>query len=141
MRSSNPVLTRRGFSRGGGYAGFESAGAPVGSAYGGGNPYAQGPRSTYGGSQPYSAEDYAEQAARQAQAVPGGSIFSTGVSHQASEPFSAISVATASMVASLIVYSPQRVQSLIFSIESFQPIHWLTGARRINSDARAALFI
>ncbi|MEU8828588.1 Bax inhibitor-1/YccA family protein [Streptomyces sp. NPDC048636] len=48
MRSSNPVFSRRGFSRTGGYAGFGAApqaGSPAagqGSPYAGGNPYAQG---------------------------------------------------------------------------------------------------
>lgn len=41
MRSSNPVFSRRGFSRDNGYAGFNAApqaGAPAAGA----NPYAQG---------------------------------------------------------------------------------------------------
>ncbi|QKV94554.1 Bax inhibitor-1/YccA family protein [Streptomyces sp. NA02950] len=48
MRSSNPVFSRRGFSRSGGYAGFggaPQAGSPAagqGNPYAGGNPYAQG---------------------------------------------------------------------------------------------------
>ncbi|MFI0780180.1 Bax inhibitor-1/YccA family protein [Streptomyces sp. NPDC021212] len=47
MRSSNPVFSRRGFSRGGGYAGFgaaQQAGGPAaaqGNPYAGTNPYAQ----------------------------------------------------------------------------------------------------
>ncbi|MGW2330823.1 Bax inhibitor-1/YccA family protein [Streptomyces sp. NPDC001700] len=47
MRSSNPVFSRRGFSRGGGYAGFgaaQQAGGPAavqGNPYAGSNPYAQ----------------------------------------------------------------------------------------------------
>ncbi|MES4906688.1 MULTISPECIES: Bax inhibitor-1/YccA family protein [unclassified Streptomyces] len=47
MRSSNPVFSRRGFSRDGGYAGFGAApqaGGPAaaqGNPYAGGNPYAQ----------------------------------------------------------------------------------------------------
>ncbi|WP_432588008.1 Bax inhibitor-1/YccA family protein [Streptomyces sp. HD1123-B1] len=47
MRSSNPVFSRRGFSRTGGYAGFGAApqagpAAGQGNPYAGGNPYAQG---------------------------------------------------------------------------------------------------
>ncbi|MEU4897466.1 Bax inhibitor-1/YccA family protein [Streptomyces sp. NPDC044780] len=53
MRSSNPVFSRRGFSRSGGYAGFGAApqaGSPVagqGNPYAGGNPYAQAPTNPY----------------------------------------------------------------------------------------------
>lgn len=49
MRSSNPVFSRRGFTRGNDYAGFETAGARGGTPYGGagGNPYAQAPRNPY----------------------------------------------------------------------------------------------
>ncbi|MEV0265851.1 Bax inhibitor-1/YccA family protein [Streptomyces sp. NPDC050617] len=47
MRSSNPVFSRRGFSRdSGGYAGFNAApqaGAPTATPYAGGNPYANNP--------------------------------------------------------------------------------------------------
>ncbi|MBL1101346.1 Bax inhibitor-1/YccA family protein [Streptomyces coffeae] len=57
MRSSNPVFSRRGFSRTGGYAGFGAApqaGSPAagqGNPYAGGNPYAQGqaPTNPYAG--------------------------------------------------------------------------------------------
>ncbi|MFR9724765.1 Bax inhibitor-1/YccA family membrane protein [Streptomyces sp. MS19] len=42
MRSSNPVLTRRGFSRDGGYAGFNAGPQPQT-----GNPYAGGPSTPY----------------------------------------------------------------------------------------------
>ncbi|MEV0374085.1 Bax inhibitor-1/YccA family protein [Streptomyces sp. NPDC050636] len=45
MRSSNPVFSRRQFSRGTGYAGFNAApqaGAPAANPYAGANPYAQG---------------------------------------------------------------------------------------------------
>jgi uncharacterized YccA/Bax inhibitor family protein len=44
MRSSNPVFSRRGFSRDNGYAGFNAApqaGGPAANPYAGGNPYAQ----------------------------------------------------------------------------------------------------
>lgn len=57
MRSSNPVFSRRGFSRGGGYAGFgaaQQAGGPAaaqGNPYAGSNPYAQtqAPTNPYAG--------------------------------------------------------------------------------------------
>ncbi|MEU6366095.1 Bax inhibitor-1/YccA family protein [Streptomyces sp. NPDC046931] len=59
MRSSNPVFSRRGFSRDNGYAGFNTApqagGAPVGTQ---GNPYAQNP---YAGGNPYAQNPYAQQ--------------------------------------------------------------------------------
>ncbi|MFE0374939.1 Bax inhibitor-1/YccA family protein [Streptomyces inhibens] len=45
MRSSNPVFSRRGFSRDTGYAGFNAppqAGGPTANPYAGTNPYAQG---------------------------------------------------------------------------------------------------
>ncbi|MFH8567373.1 Bax inhibitor-1/YccA family protein [Streptomyces sp. NPDC017993] len=45
MRSSNPVFSRRGFSRDTGYAGFNAppqAGGPAANPYAGANPYAQG---------------------------------------------------------------------------------------------------
>jgi uncharacterized YccA/Bax inhibitor family protein len=59
MRSSNPVFSRRGFSRDGGYAGFGAApqaGGPAaaqGNPYAGGNPYAQ----TQAPTNPYVAGD------------------------------------------------------------------------------------
>ncbi|OIK23594.1 Bax inhibitor-1/YccA family protein [Streptomyces malaysiense] len=49
MRSSNPVFSRRGFSRDNGYAGFNTA--PQ-AGYAGGNPYAQNPYAQ-GGQNPY----------------------------------------------------------------------------------------
>lgn len=55
MRSSNPVFSRRGFSRDNGYAGFNAApqaGAPVTGA----NPYAQGTAAN-----PYATNPYAQQ--------------------------------------------------------------------------------
>lgn len=54
MRSSNPVFSRRGFSRDNGYAGFNAApqaGAPAAGA----NPYAQG------AANPYATNPYAQQ--------------------------------------------------------------------------------
>jgi uncharacterized YccA/Bax inhibitor family protein len=55
MRSSNPVFSRRGFSRDNGYAGFNAApqaGAPAAGA----NPYAQGTAAN-----PYATNPYAQQ--------------------------------------------------------------------------------
>ncbi|ARQ70325.1 Bax inhibitor-1/YccA family protein [Streptomyces marincola] len=62
MRSSNPVFTRRGFSRDGGYAGFNAAPQPqTGNPYAGspsnpyaqpGNPYAQPQAGPHGGAVP-----------------------------------------------------------------------------------------
>ncbi|MEO3976348.1 Bax inhibitor-1/YccA family protein [Streptomyces sp. CAU 1734] len=57
MRSSNPVFSRRGFSRDNGYAGFNAqpqAGGPVA-----GNPYAQGGTGT---GNPYATNPYAPEA-------------------------------------------------------------------------------
>ncbi|MEU3374647.1 Bax inhibitor-1/YccA family protein [Streptomyces sp. NPDC006660] len=51
MRSSNPVFSRRGFSRDTGYAGFNTAQQPQA----GGNPYAQAPAN------PYATNPYAQQ--------------------------------------------------------------------------------
>ncbi|MDI3409382.1 Bax inhibitor-1/YccA family protein [Streptomyces cavernicola] len=63
MRSSNPVFSRRGFSRDNGYAGFGSApqaGGPAvgaqGNPYAGGNPYAQAPTNPYA-QNPYVQQD------------------------------------------------------------------------------------
>ncbi|MFD7922334.1 Bax inhibitor-1/YccA family protein [Streptomyces sp. NPDC059740] len=50
MRSSNPVFSRRGFSRTGGYAGFDAppqAGGPAANPYAGANPYAQTATATH----------------------------------------------------------------------------------------------
>ncbi|WP_405582388.1 Bax inhibitor-1/YccA family protein [Streptomyces sp. NBC_01190] len=51
MRSTNPVFSRRGFTRGSEYAGFgaQAQGAQQGNPFGGqgGNPYAQAPRNPY----------------------------------------------------------------------------------------------
>ncbi|WP_327117819.1 Bax inhibitor-1/YccA family protein [Streptomyces sp. NBC_01341] len=69
MRSSNPVFSRRGFSRDNGYAGFNAApqaGAPAAGA----NPYAQGTAAN-----PYATNPYAQQDAQlgtpQAPPSPG----------------------------------------------------------------------
>jgi len=57
MRSSNPVFSRRGFSRDNGYAGFNAAPQAGGPAVGTqGNPYAQ-----QGGANPYAQNPYAQQ--------------------------------------------------------------------------------
>ncbi|GGZ71351.1 Bax inhibitor-1/YccA family protein [Streptomyces bluensis] len=57
MRSSNPVFSRRGFSRDNGYAGFNTAPQAGGAAVGTqGNPYAQQ------GGNPYATNPYAQQA-------------------------------------------------------------------------------
>jgi len=56
MRSSNPVFSRRGFSRDNGYAGFNTAPQAGGAAVGTqGNPYAQQ------GANPYATNPYAQQ--------------------------------------------------------------------------------
>ncbi|MBL1285733.1 Bax inhibitor-1/YccA family protein [Streptomyces sp. NPDC057067] len=54
MRSSNPVFSRRGFSRDNGHAGF-SAAPQAGAAAAGANPYAQGTAN------PYATNPYAQQ--------------------------------------------------------------------------------
>ncbi|MFD9488367.1 Bax inhibitor-1/YccA family protein [Streptomyces sp. NPDC059991] len=54
MRSSNPVFSRRGFSRDNGYAGFNTA------PQAGGNPYAQAPTSP-SATNPYATNPYAQQ--------------------------------------------------------------------------------
>ncbi|MEV7886058.1 Bax inhibitor-1/YccA family membrane protein [Streptomyces sp. NPDC002817] len=67
MRSSNPVFSRRGFSRDNGYAGFnaqpQAGGAPVGTQanpYAQGNPYAQPQADPYA-QNPYAQNPYAQQ--------------------------------------------------------------------------------
>ncbi|MFJ4964467.1 Bax inhibitor 1 like protein [Streptomyces sp. ADI96-02] len=69
MRSSNPVFSRRGFSRDNGYAGFNAApqaGAPVAGA----NPYAQGTAANPYATNPYAQQDV-QQGAPQAPARSG----------------------------------------------------------------------
>ncbi|NJP46265.1 Bax inhibitor-1/YccA family protein [Actinacidiphila epipremni] len=75
MRSSNPVFSRRGFTRGNDYAGFETAGARGGTPYGGagGNPYAQAPRNPY--DDPRSRSD---QQLEEMYAAPAASPAQTG---------------------------------------------------------------
>jgi uncharacterized YccA/Bax inhibitor family protein len=58
MRSSNPVFSRRGFSRDNGYAGFNTA--PQ-AGYAQGNPYAQGGNPYAQGGTPYAQNPYAQQ--------------------------------------------------------------------------------
>ncbi|MFG3286366.1 Bax inhibitor-1/YccA family protein [Streptomyces sp. NPDC048111] len=65
MRSSNPVFSRRGFSRDNGYAGFNTAQSPQA----GGNPYAQAPTNPYA-TNPYAQQD-TQQGAPQAPARSG----------------------------------------------------------------------
>jgi uncharacterized YccA/Bax inhibitor family protein len=73
MRSSNPVFSRRGFTRGNDYAGFGTQGAQgvTGGVPQGGNPHAQAPRNPYDQPQPLTAEGmeqmYAAPAAGPAQ--------------------------------------------------------------------------
>jgi len=79
MRSSNPVFSRRGFSRDNGYAGFNTAPQAGGPAVGTqANPYAQG--------NPYAQNPYAQQygqAAPQAPAAPGRMTMDDVVSRSA----------------------------------------------------------
>ncbi|MFJ3698862.1 Bax inhibitor-1/YccA family protein [Streptomyces sp. NPDC090052] len=58
MRSSNPVFSRRGFSRDNGYAGFNSA-LLAGDPSVAGNPYAQSPSGQNAYANPYAANPYA----------------------------------------------------------------------------------
>ncbi|MET7700038.1 Bax inhibitor-1/YccA family protein [Streptomyces sp. NPDC005485] len=62
MRSSNPVFSRRGFSRDNGYAGFNAAPQAGGPAVGTqGSPYAQGNPYAQQGGNPYAQNPYAQQ--------------------------------------------------------------------------------
>ncbi|MBA2949881.1 Bax inhibitor-1/YccA family protein [Streptomyces himalayensis] len=78
MRSSNPVFSRRGFSRDNGYAGFNAqqpqAGGPaVGTQpnpYAGGNPYAQAPANPYA-QNPYAPQGLQQGAPPQAPVTTG----------------------------------------------------------------------
>ncbi|WP_151774502.1 Bax inhibitor-1/YccA family protein [Streptomyces abyssomicinicus] len=74
MRSSNPVFSRRGFSRDNGYAGFNTAPQAGGAAVGtqGANPYAQNPQAQNPYAQnPYAQQDAAQYGAPQAPASAG----------------------------------------------------------------------
>lgn len=68
MRSSNPVFSRRGFSRDNGYAGFNAA--PQAGAPAGANPYAQGTAANPYATNPYAQPD-AQYGAPQAPARSG----------------------------------------------------------------------
>ncbi|WP_086772839.1 Bax inhibitor-1/YccA family protein [Streptomyces bobili] len=78
MRSTNPVFSRRGFSRDSGYAGFNAAPQAGGPAVGTqqGNPYAQGGPSAQPAGNPYAQNPYAQQDVRhgapQAPVTTGG---------------------------------------------------------------------
>ncbi|MEW2488473.1 Bax inhibitor-1/YccA family protein [Streptomyces sp. NPDC048411] len=69
MRSSNPVFSRRGFSRDNGYAGFNAA-PQAGAATANGNPYAQGTATNPYATNPYAQPD-AQYGAPQAPARTG----------------------------------------------------------------------
>ncbi|MDQ0775124.1 putative YccA/Bax inhibitor family protein [Streptomyces aurantiacus] len=71
MRSSNPVFSRRGFSRDNGYAGFNAAPQAGGPAVGTqGNPYAQGTPGAPQGGNPYAQNPYAQNPYTQQGAPP-----------------------------------------------------------------------
>ncbi|MEV1045343.1 Bax inhibitor-1/YccA family protein [Streptomyces sp. NPDC049916] len=63
MRSSNPVFSRRGFSRDNGHAGFDAA--PQAGAAAGANPYAQGTATN-----PYATNPYAQQGTQPGAPAP-----------------------------------------------------------------------
>jgi uncharacterized YccA/Bax inhibitor family protein len=72
MRSSNPVFSRRGFSRDNGYAGFNTAPQAGGAAVGTqGNPYAQPQGNPYA-TNPYAQQDLQQGAPPQAAPVTTG---------------------------------------------------------------------
>ncbi|MFD8210596.1 Bax inhibitor-1/YccA family protein [Streptomyces sp. NPDC059695] len=61
MRSSNPVFSRRGFSRDAGYAGFNAQQPQAGGPAVGTNPYATGAPQAEGATNPYATNPYAPQ--------------------------------------------------------------------------------
>ncbi|MEE1816631.1 Bax inhibitor-1/YccA family protein [Streptomyces sp. NPDC004288] len=61
MRSSNPVFSRRGFSRDAGYAGFNAQQPQAGGPAVGTNPYATGAPQAEGAANPYATNPYAPQ--------------------------------------------------------------------------------
>ncbi|MFC9733683.1 Bax inhibitor-1/YccA family protein [Streptomyces roseolus] len=61
MRSSNPVFSRRGFSRDNGYAGFNAQQPQAGGPAVGTNPYATGNPYAEGATNPYATNPYAPQ--------------------------------------------------------------------------------
>src|SRR5919106_4414987 len=72
MRSSNPVFSRRGFSRDNGYAGFNTAPQAGGAAVGTqGNPYAQPQAGNPYAQNPYAQQDLQHGAPPQAPPVAG----------------------------------------------------------------------
>jgi uncharacterized YccA/Bax inhibitor family protein len=78
MRSSNPVFSRRGFSRDNGYAGFNTAPQAGGAAVGTqGNPYAQPQAGNPYAQNPYAQNPYAQQG-QQYGAPPQAPVGTTG---------------------------------------------------------------
>ncbi|MGW3656680.1 Bax inhibitor-1/YccA family protein [Streptomyces sp. NPDC005151] len=81
MRSSNPVFSRRGFSRDNGYAGFNAA-PQAGAATAGANPFAQGTAANPYATNPYAQPD-AQYGAPQAPARTGAMTIDDVVSRTA----------------------------------------------------------
>jgi uncharacterized YccA/Bax inhibitor family protein len=81
MRSSNPVFSRRGFSRDNGYAGFNAA-PQAGAATASANPYAQGTAANPYATNPYAQPD-AQHGAPQAPARTGAMTIDDVVSRTA----------------------------------------------------------
>jgi uncharacterized YccA/Bax inhibitor family protein len=81
MRSSNPVFSRRGFSRDNGYAGFNAA-PQAGAATASTNPYAQGTATNPYATNPYAQPD-AQYGAPQAPARTGAMTIDDVVSRTA----------------------------------------------------------
>ncbi|MFG2560510.1 Bax inhibitor-1/YccA family protein [Streptomyces sp. NBC_00873] len=81
MRSSNPVFSRRGFSRDNGYAGFNAA-PQAGAATASANPYAQGTAANPYATNPYAQPD-AQYGAPQAPARTGAMTIDDVVSRTA----------------------------------------------------------
>ncbi|MDN3293137.1 Bax inhibitor-1/YccA family protein [Streptomyces ficellus] len=79
MRSSNPVFSRRGFSRDNGYAGFNAQQPQAGGPAAGTNPYATNPYAT----NPYATQDAQRGAPAQAPARPGAMTIDDVVSRTA----------------------------------------------------------
>ncbi|OKJ99757.1 hypothetical protein AMK26_27580 [Streptomyces sp. CB03234] len=79
MRSSNPVFSRRGFSRDNGYAGFNAQQPQAGGPAAGANPYATNPYAT----NPYAPQDAQLGAPAQAPARPGAMTIDDVVSRTA----------------------------------------------------------
>jgi uncharacterized YccA/Bax inhibitor family protein len=85
MRSSNPVFSRRGFSRDNGYAGLQTApqaggaavGAQSGNPYAQGNPYGQQTANPYA-QNPYAQNPYAQDQYAQPGHAPQAPVSTTG---------------------------------------------------------------